>query len=243
MDQISNPRLRNLKEKTLRYHFRMVHIPGAKNRASDAISRHPTGNLIPLKMQLSDDVFHISHFTLSPELKIPLQLIAGIHLEDQQLCDDMENSLMHSMAAQLQDIHTVNWNQVCTTTSSDTDMLLLLSTIKEGMPDHRSQLLPQLGDYHQFREHLYSIDGVIIYKSRIVILPSLRQHCLSALHAAHKGISSMISRAKTSIFWPGITTDIHTTTANCSFCNQMAPSQAALSPTPPILAAYPFQCI
>ena len=26
LDQISNPRLRNLKEKTLRYHFRMVHI-------------------------------------------------------------------------------------------------------------------------------------------------------------------------------------------------------------------------
>ena len=27
------------------------------------------------------------------------------------------------------------------------------------------------------------------------------------------------------------------------YCNQMAPSQAALPPTPPILAAYPFQCI
>ena len=105
-------------------------------------------------MQLSDDVFHISHFTLSPELNIPLELIAGIHLEDQQLCDDMENSLMHSIAAQLQDIHTVNWNQVRIATSSDTDMLLLLSTIEEGMPDHRRQLPPQLRDYHQFREHL-----------------------------------------------------------------------------------------
>ena len=46
LDQISNPRLRNLKEKTLIYHFRMVHISGTKNRASDAISRHPTGDLI-----------------------------------------------------------------------------------------------------------------------------------------------------------------------------------------------------
>ena len=127
LDHISNPRLRNLKEKTLRYHFRMVHIPGAKNKASDAISRHPTGDPIPPKMQLADDIFHIFHFTSSPELNIPLQLIAGIHLEDQQSCDDMENSLMHSMAAQLQDIQTVNWNQVRTATSSDTDMLLLYS--------------------------------------------------------------------------------------------------------------------
>ena len=155
--------------------------------------------------------------TLSPELSIPLQLTAGTHLiEDQQLCDDMESSLMHSMAAQSQDIHiqTVNWNQVRTATSSDTDRLLLLSTIEEGMPDHRSQLPPQLRDYHQFREHLYSIDGVINYKSRIVIPPSLRQNCLSSLHAAHQSISSMISIAETSIFWPGITTDNHTTRAN-----------------------------
>ena len=83
LDRISTPRLRNLKGKTLRYHFRIVHIPGAKNRASDAISRHPTGDLIPPKMQLSDDIFHIAHPTAPPELKIPLQLLAGIHLENQ----------------------------------------------------------------------------------------------------------------------------------------------------------------
>ena len=53
----------------------------------------------------------------------------------------------------------------------------------------------------------------------------------------------MVSRAETSIFWPGITTVIHATRANCNHCNQMAPSQAALPPTPPIIAAYPFQCI
>ena len=42
LDHISNTRL---KEKTLRYRFRMAHIPRVKNRAPDALSRHPTGNL------------------------------------------------------------------------------------------------------------------------------------------------------------------------------------------------------
>jgi len=155
----------------------------------------------------------------------------------------MENILMSSAVAQLKEIHTVDWNQMCTATSSDEDMLSLLSIIEEGMPNHKCQFPPQLRDYHHFREHLYSIDGVIIYKDRIVIPPSLRQNCLLALHAAHQGSSSMIFRAKTSIFWPGITTDVHAIRANCSYCNQMAPSQAALPPTPPIVAAYPFQCI
>ena len=37
----------------------MVHIPGVKNRASDATSRHPTGEPTPPKLQLSDDMFYI----------------------------------------------------------------------------------------------------------------------------------------------------------------------------------------
>ena len=43
---------------------------------------------------------------------------------------------MYSAAAQLQDIQTVNWNQVYTATSSDTGMSILLSIIEEGMLDH-----------------------------------------------------------------------------------------------------------
>ncbi len=35
--------LRNLKEKTLRYLFRMVYIPGVRNHTSDALSCHPSG--------------------------------------------------------------------------------------------------------------------------------------------------------------------------------------------------------
>jgi len=62
--------------------------------------------------------------------------------------------------------------------SSDTDMPLLLSMIEDGMPDQKCRLPPNLRDYYQFREHLYSVDGVILYKDRIVILPSLRQDCL-----------------------------------------------------------------
>ncbi len=91
--------------------------------------------------------------------------------------------------------------------------------------------------------NLYSSDGVVIYKDRIVIPPSLRQSCLAALHAAHQGTSTMTSKAEASIFWPGISKDIEATRATCHQCNQMAPSQAALPPTPPSLSEYPFQCI
>ena len=54
LEDIPNSRLRNLKEKTLRYRFRVVHIPGAKHRAADCLSRHPYGDQD--KLYLPDDI-------------------------------------------------------------------------------------------------------------------------------------------------------------------------------------------
>ena len=116
-------------------------------------------------------------------------------------------------------------------------MLSLPSIIKEGMRDH----IEKPASASPLRLS-YSIDDLVIYKGRIVIPPSLRRNCLSVLHAAHQGISSIVSRAETLIFWLGVNTNIHAIRTNCSYCNQMAPSQATFPPTPPILAAYPFQC-
>ena len=54
LHDIQNPRLRNLKEKTLGYSFKMVHIPGVKNMVADTLSRSPTG--YPEYLTLPDDI-------------------------------------------------------------------------------------------------------------------------------------------------------------------------------------------
>ena len=43
LEDIPNPRLQNLKEKTLRYSYKLVHVPGSNHSVPDAASRHPTG--------------------------------------------------------------------------------------------------------------------------------------------------------------------------------------------------------
>ena len=52
LEEVSNIRLSNLKEKTLRYWFCMVHIAGIKHRSADALSRHPTGQNHPTAMTI-----------------------------------------------------------------------------------------------------------------------------------------------------------------------------------------------
>ena len=53
----------------------------------------------------------------------------------------------------------------------------------------------------------------------------------------------MIARAESSVFWPGITMDIHNKRNRCQECNRMAPSQPTAPPTPLVHPTYPFQCI
>ena len=118
-----------------------------------------------------------------------------------------------------------------------------VETIESGMPDKRTSLPPSIRDYFPLRDQLSTVDGVAIYKDRIIVPPSLRNDILTALHSAHQGVTSMISRAETSVFWPGITSDIISRRNKCNHCNRMAPTQLSAPPTPTVPLLYPFQCV
>ena len=235
LEDIPNPRLRNLKEKTLQYKFRMIHIPGIKHRAADTISRHPTGD--PVKLTLKDDVASLH----SPPCLFPDSLV-GIRSPAPAMESVDENSFsaftLHSTP-----IHAVTWDRVRQATSSDENMFLLSSIINNGFPNRRQDLPPSLQEFFQFRDDLFTFDGVILYKERVVIPPSLRSEVLSALHSAHQGVTSMNLRAEASVFWPGITPDITAIRTNCTHCNRIAPSNPSAPPTPLSTPEYPFQYI
>ena len=96
-------------------------------------------------------------------------------------------------------------------------------------------------DYHQYREFLSTVDGVVLYKGRVVVPPALRARVLEGLHAAHQGVTMMSARADGSVFWPGMATQIITTRQHCAHCNRMAPSQPMAPPTPLTYPDYPFE--
>ena len=140
-------------------------------------------------------------------------------------------------------IQAITWDSVQMATASDPDMNQLVTAIKSGMPEKRLDFPPPLREFHKFRHDLHTIDGVVLFKDRIVIPPSLRSTVLSALHSAHQGVTSMLSRAEASVFWPGLTADISSVREVCYQCNRMAPSQPAAPPFPVESPSYPFQCV
>ncbi len=240
LDQISNVRLRNLKEKTLRYRFRIVYVPGVRNSTSDALSRHPTGDPHPEKLLLRDDIASI---TTSPPCHIPSQLMAGLTLTDDTIPEEIDQDVVTMLAAPLVALHPITWEQIRQETGSDASLQLLLEAINHGFPETLSDTPAPIKAFHAIREHLYTIDGVAIYGSRIIVPEVLQTRCLEALHAAHQGISTMQAKASATIYWPGITSAIAETRRRCTTCNRIAPSQPALPPTPPKVTTYPFQML
>ena len=55
---------------------------------------------------------------------------------------------------------------------------------------------------------LYLIDGVILYKDRVVEPVSLQSRVLNKLNLAHQGVTSMHNRVQKSVFWHIIAQDI-----------------------------------
>ena len=82
-----------------------------------------------------------------------------------------------------------------------------------------------------------------MYNDRIVIPSSLRYQILESLHAAHQCTGMMCSRAKSTVFWPGISMSIQQQRNNCNACNRNAPSQQSAPPYPIPTPEYPFELL
>ena len=224
LDAIPNPRLRNLKEKSLRSRFRVTHIPVGKptilTPSDDIASVHPTPNSLP-------------------PLGLPHPFLSAIRTYEQ---DSATQICMQTDSGLTEVIKSVTWDAIRLATASDPTMIALTNIIEDGFPEDRASLAPDLRPYHQFRDFLTTFDGVVLYHDRVVIPTSLRDQVLESLHSAHQGVSQMCSRAETSFFWPGMTPAITEMRARCQQCNRKAPSQLSSALTPRMDPAYPFQC-
>ena len=196
------------------WNFTITHIAGRSNSAADSASRNPTAIPDTLAIVRLDDDCH----------------------------DDMEADIIATAQSQACS-DAVTWRDLQLAQRNDEELKLLHPLVADGFPPERDLLPEQIRQYWQYRDRLYTIDGVLMMDHRTVIPTALRTRILDTLHAAHQGTSGMQSRAQDSVFWPGITQDISHRRSACSTCASMAPSQPHMPPTTPITPEYPFQAI
>nr|XP_022900748.1 uncharacterized protein K02A2.6-like [Onthophagus taurus] len=78
--------------------------------------------------------------------------------------------------------------------------------------------------YYKYRNDLAIDKEILIYKDRLVIPKTLRKRCLNLLHDGHFGMGKCKTRAKQSLWWPGIYQQIDEIIQNCEICLQTKPT-------------------
>ena len=133
LEDIKNPRLFNLKEKTLPFKFKIVHLPGRKNLASDALSRHSHGTPGAEKLLLSDDVHTMSEERELVNINartLRSHILTELRMDTQDVCSSLDSDLTAATAHALDDMHAVTWGRVHEATTSDPIMLELFRSSK-----------------------------------------------------------------------------------------------------------------
>ena len=98
-----------------------------------------------------------------------------------------------------------------------------------GWPTAKTVVDPLVRPYFTFKDELSLADG-IVYKGQQAVIPTLmRPAMLNKIHKTHFGTGLCIRRAKVSLFWPGMTSDIKHKCMSCLVCTQYA-SQAPKEP-------------
>ena len=123
--------------------------------------------------------------------------------------------------------------QIREETANDPTLSALRDAIYKGWPDKRKKCPVVLHEYWNFREELTIEDGLILKGDRIIVPTSLRKEILSIIH---QGQEKCLLRARTSVFWPGLTKDVVDLAKECDPCQRhqnKQQKQPILQPEPP----------
>ena len=94
--------------------------------------------------------------------------------------------------------------QLCSATSSCSDMHLLQHYQLNGWPPAKKFLHHQLQALWHFREELSIANSILLNSTRAIVPASLRPSMLSKIHHCHGGAEHCLRFARDAIFWPNM---------------------------------------
>ena len=163
-----------------------------------------------------------------------------LYVEDAAEDHAEEEFIAAAVSPRNEQIRAITWPRLQYEVKQSTQCQSLIQLLSTGAPEAREKWPDHLLPYYPYRQHLLTVDGVILCGERPLIPPQLRPELAQHLHAAHQGVTKMLSRAAQSVFWPGMKADLTAHREQCKGCIMRAPSNPAPPPTEPTQPDFPF---
>ena len=169
----------------MRWNIKAQYIPGKLLGGVDALSRYG------IREYASEFVNWVSYLCKSATV-------------DDALDCWSEAALWHMSDEQPPMSETV----IMAETMKDAIVQKLKKIVYDGFPASVKEIDDDIKPFWRSRYHIEAIGDVIYVGGRVLIPKSLRKQALDTLHSAHQGTTAMRLRAASSMYWPGMMTDI-----------------------------------
>ena len=117
------------------------------------------------------------------------------------------------------------WQQLKNAAADDPVQQKLREVIRSGWPENRAQVPECVRPYFDVRDEL-TIQNELIFKGHQIVVPAvLRKELMEKTHASHIGIEGCTRRARDTLYWPRMTTEIKEYISKCDVCMTHRTSQ------------------
>ena len=134
--------------------------------------------------------------------------------------DGKQVEFEHINAAQFVPVSESRFEALRNATACDEVLLCVKEMILKGWPEEKSEVPAPAHPYFSFRDELTVHDGIIYKGQRVVVPASQRSTIKEKIHSSHLGIDGCLRRARESLFWPNMTTEIREYISRCDICRK-----------------------
>ena len=158
LEQVENPRLRRLKEKTKMFDIKMIHLPATKHAGPDALSRNPVceeglmGDMDAKEARLS--ILSGIRITEDEVMGVDKMVPAVVMAEDKLSC-----YVCLMLASYGVVVEAVTWERVQQAATVDPVMQELGRLLEEGFPETRNTVGDSVREFFKFRENINGAGG------------------------------------------------------------------------------------
>lgn len=119
--------------------------------------------------------------------------------------------------------------------SADSVCQILKEYTLSGWPE-KAKLSVELIPYYQYRDDISFVENLLLKDSRIIIPNSLQLEVLNFIHMGHLGIVKCRERAKVSVWWIGLSTQLANLIRSCPNCveERSNTKEPFIKDTPPV---------
>ena len=113
---------------------------------------------------------------------------------------------------------TSHFREIAEETAKDNVLQSVIRLISENWSFRKRRIPTEVFPFWSCKDQLSFNDGIIYRGDRIVVPVTLRKSLTEKLHQAHMGVESTLRRARTSLWWPGMNSQLKQFISSCQVC-------------------------